>query len=262
MNYPIGDVAKLFDISTFSIRFYEKKGLIAPIIDPKTAYRSYNLKHIIKIKWILYLKTAGFSIDEIKEMIQEPDFASNEIKLNQKEQEIDQKICQLQAWKTVLKTMKGRMNQIINMDDAFSVRYNTEETVLAVFVNRTFVNFSKNVCADFSQHYLCVSKDNFLKGKILGKVDFGMAITQSSLYYLERNNIPYRKVVFNSDQTQKYLYTLLEMDYENEPKQAMETILSHIGQKGLKIVSDVIFRYVTTTQMTMCDLYELWIPIE
>ncbi|MEG3040550.1 MAG: MerR family DNA-binding transcriptional regulator, partial [Clostridium sp.] len=33
--YSIGEISNIFNVSTFTIRFYEKKGLLLPIIDDK-----------------------------------------------------------------------------------------------------------------------------------------------------------------------------------------------------------------------------------
>ncbi len=262
MNYPIGEIAKLFDITTFSIRFYEKKGLLKPVIDPKTLYRYYNFNHIIKIKAIVYLKTAGFSIDEIKEIMEAQDCKINDKKLSLKEKELDQKIEELQKWKSVLKIMKNHIDYIAQMTEPFEIRYNEEAIVLAVFENIGFVEQGREICPDFSQHYLCIEKEAFLEGKIVKKASFGFTLTQTNLFYLEKHNIPYQKIVFDNDKKQKYLYTLLEFDYENEPDESMAKILNYLHVNGYEVLSNVIFKYIAATRQSTCDLYELWIPVK
>jgi len=66
--YTISELAKEFDISPRSIRFYEEKGLIAP---QRTSgnQRLYTRRDRARLKLILRGKRFGYSLDEIAEMI-------------------------------------------------------------------------------------------------------------------------------------------------------------------------------------------------
>ena len=61
-TYSIGDLAKEFDITTRSIRFYEDQGLIAPTRKGQT--RIYNQRDRVRLKLILRGKRLGFSLAE------------------------------------------------------------------------------------------------------------------------------------------------------------------------------------------------------
>ena len=65
--YSIGELAKQFDITTRSIRFYEDEGLIAPTRNGLT--RIYSKRDRARLAWIMRAKNVGFSLGEIKEMI-------------------------------------------------------------------------------------------------------------------------------------------------------------------------------------------------
>jgi DNA-binding transcriptional MerR regulator len=67
-TYSISELAREFDISPRSIRFYEEKGLIAP---QRTAgnQRIYTKRDRARLKLILRGKRFGYSLDEIAEMI-------------------------------------------------------------------------------------------------------------------------------------------------------------------------------------------------
>ncbi|BDG46956.1 MerR family DNA-binding transcriptional regulator [Parageobacillus sp. KH3-4] len=69
MNYfTISQLAQEFDISTRTIRYYEERGLIAPI-RTESGQRLYTKKERAKLKLILRGKRFGFSLEEIHEMI-------------------------------------------------------------------------------------------------------------------------------------------------------------------------------------------------
>lgn len=63
-TYGIGELAKEFDITTRSIRFYEDQGLLAPKRRGQT--RVYYQKDRVRLKLILRGKRLGFTLAETK----------------------------------------------------------------------------------------------------------------------------------------------------------------------------------------------------
>tara|TARA_R110000787_G_scaffold148283_1_gene262222 strand:+ start:50 stop:442 length:393 start_codon:yes stop_codon:yes gene_type:complete len=62
ITYSIGELAREFDITTRSIRFYEDQGLILPTRKGQT--RIYNQRDRVRLKLILRGKRLGFSLAE------------------------------------------------------------------------------------------------------------------------------------------------------------------------------------------------------
>lgn len=66
----IGEIADFFGISRKAIRLYEKKGIIKPVeVDAKNGYRYYSTEQVQQLNALLELKALGFSLDEIKTII-------------------------------------------------------------------------------------------------------------------------------------------------------------------------------------------------
>lgn len=66
----IGELADFFGISRKAIRIYEKKGIIKPVeIDAANGYRYYSTEQVQQLNAVLELKAMGFSLDEIKTII-------------------------------------------------------------------------------------------------------------------------------------------------------------------------------------------------
>ena len=63
-TFSIGELAKEFDITTRSIRFYEDQGLLNPERNGQT--RIYLAKDKVRLKLILRGKRLGFSLAETK----------------------------------------------------------------------------------------------------------------------------------------------------------------------------------------------------
>ncbi|MEZ5877616.1 MAG: MerR family DNA-binding transcriptional regulator [Tepidamorphaceae bacterium] len=65
--FTIGDLAREFDITLRTLRFYEDKGLLTPKREGNT--RLYSRRDRARLKLVLMGKRVGFSLDEIREMI-------------------------------------------------------------------------------------------------------------------------------------------------------------------------------------------------
>jgi DNA-binding transcriptional MerR regulator len=61
-TYSISELAKEFDVTTRTIRFYEEKGLLSPLRQNKR--RIYNATDRTRLRLILRGKRLGFSLDE------------------------------------------------------------------------------------------------------------------------------------------------------------------------------------------------------
>lgn len=67
----IGEIADFFGISRKAIRLYEKKGIIKPVkVDAANGYRYYSTEQVQQINALLELKALGFSLHEIKMVIE------------------------------------------------------------------------------------------------------------------------------------------------------------------------------------------------
>jgi len=75
-NYSIRDLAREFDVTTRTIRFYEDEGLISPGRRGQT--RLFSPRDRIRLKLILRGKRLGFSLNEIREIIDLYDAAPGE----------------------------------------------------------------------------------------------------------------------------------------------------------------------------------------
>ncbi len=70
----IGDVARQFGVTLRALRFYEDKGLLSPRREGST--RLYARKDITRLKLILLGRKAGFSLREVKQIMDLYDPAS------------------------------------------------------------------------------------------------------------------------------------------------------------------------------------------
>jgi DNA-binding transcriptional MerR regulator len=67
--YTINEVAKICDISVYTIRFYDKEGLLPFVTRNNTGNRQFSEADLEVIKVICCLKNTGMQVKEIKQYI-------------------------------------------------------------------------------------------------------------------------------------------------------------------------------------------------
>lgn len=69
MEYTIGEVAKILDITPSTLRYYDKEGLLPLMRRSASGIRSFNNEDLSLLRLVQCLKTAGMSIKDIKQFI-------------------------------------------------------------------------------------------------------------------------------------------------------------------------------------------------
>jgi len=109
----IGELCRKTDMTKDTIRFYEKVGLLPKIKRKANGYKDYSDTHVEQLNLLKHAKELGFTLNEIKELAgllfsKKLTFLEMNSFLAIKEQEIDNKIKKLKAFKQEIKhTLTG-----------------------------------------------------------------------------------------------------------------------------------------------------------
>jgi DNA-binding transcriptional MerR regulator len=66
----IGQVAKQLGLSTHTLRYYEKIGLLAPVAKTSGGRREFGSRDIMRVQFIKRAQRMHFSLDEIRTLIE------------------------------------------------------------------------------------------------------------------------------------------------------------------------------------------------
>jgi len=69
--YSIGKAAEITGISAFTLRYYEKIGLISNIVRDQNGVRKYRDEDIRNLQFIKVMKETGMSLETLKEFLDE-----------------------------------------------------------------------------------------------------------------------------------------------------------------------------------------------
>ena len=118
-SYSIGELAREFDITNRSIRFYEDQGLLLPTRKGQT--RIYNQRDKVRLKLILRGKRLGFSLAETGRLFELYDAdKSSEKQLKtfmklilQKKEDLNQQLDDIQAVMIELDSLQDNCQKIL-----------------------------------------------------------------------------------------------------------------------------------------------------
>jgi MerR family copper efflux transcriptional regulator len=108
----IGKVAKRAAVSIETIRFYERKGLLAEPQRKESGYRQYTEADVRKLVFIQHAKGLGFSLNEIKELLSlqaNDTTTSREIK-----QLAEHKLMDIETKIAMLERMRRTLQQLVD----------------------------------------------------------------------------------------------------------------------------------------------------
>jgi len=119
--YTITELANEFGITPRAIRYYEEMGLLTPLRTQETQQRLYDRRDRARLKLILRGKRFGFSLREIKEMLDLYDVDPTQREQLKKTieygdrriQEIEEMIRELEQMKAELLEFKARFQRML-----------------------------------------------------------------------------------------------------------------------------------------------------
>lgn len=65
----IGEVSKLTGVTVESVRYYERRGLLAPARRLRSGYRAFGTDAVARIRFVRQAQALGFSLEEIAALL-------------------------------------------------------------------------------------------------------------------------------------------------------------------------------------------------
>ncbi len=121
-KFTIGEIAKILNISTHQIRYYEEKGVINPEKDRENGYRLYGLNEIYKLAHILLLRKLNISVPEIKKCFNSPSNEQFFELLQESSEKLDHQINELILLKEQTKQILSQYREFKKNENKYTVK--------------------------------------------------------------------------------------------------------------------------------------------
>lgn len=125
-KYKIGEVSRLLGITSETIRFYEKEGIIMPNKEESNGYRYYTIQNINELLNVIFYRRIEVPIQDIRNIINKGDFDDMCNLIQSKSIEVAAKIEKQKLMLKKLNIIQQSINDVNESLNQFSVRaFNT-----------------------------------------------------------------------------------------------------------------------------------------
>lgn len=135
-RFRIGEMARLFQISASTLRYYDQIGLFRPgYVDPETQYRYYNFEQFVVLDTIIFLKKNGFSIDDIHHQLANRTAENTKELLESKQREIDNEMVRLKKVSAMIQSKIETIDEglALRRSPSFVYRYFPERPITYLY---------------------------------------------------------------------------------------------------------------------------------
>lgn len=173
--YKTGELSKIYKLGRDSLKYYEKLGLLNPSRDTNT-YRMYTIKDICNLNLIKELRSLDFSMQRIKEYLENRNVETTRSMLKEELSFIDQKVAELLAH-------KDSLNKRINTINYTLEHTNFNRIELLYMSQRKAISTKSN--SEFTENvdYLIQGLNEKLEDDfyVLGNSNFGAVFDSKSI---------------------------------------------------------------------------------
>jgi DNA-binding transcriptional MerR regulator len=241
-KFLIGELAKLFHISTDTLRHYDRIGLLDPDNEPNSDYRYYNLASFFKLSRILFLKSLDISLGDIKIYMNNKNRYNLLRLLKKKEEEIDLKINTMNNLKKKIQTKLELFESINSELDQVRIKRIPER--MGVFLEMNDVENDFEIIHTFKRNEKYLKNSSWLiEGQIytsLSKENMDKRVMNKFRYFIEvvtpdSNPCRQMKVIPESE----YACIAFLGPYRDMGKH-YELLINWINENGYQIAGDSI----------------------
>lgn len=249
--YKINEISKLYGIGVDSLRYYEKVGVLKPRRD-SNGYRLYSLKDIYKLNIIRDLRRLDFSMQQIKEYLDNLSI-DNTLEMLENEQELIQR--QMEKLRATRLSIRSRMDNLRMLSNVV-----TEEFTVKTFQKRLCLRLNAEITRDEETDFAIKKlqrrhedKVHDLGNQLIGAIP-SMEDLNQGVYGV------FRSVFFILDRKAKeydfmlpegqYLSFMYRGDYKLSPKH-IQDVLAYAKEAGLTILGDPFELYHIDNRYTM-----------
>lgn len=261
----IGEFAKLKNITTETLRHYDRVGLLNPIeIDRNTGYRYYSILQYEKLSTILELRELGMSIEEIIKYFDNRNLKKSTELLKEKHNELKKRIKELKE------LQKSTEKKIEHLEFINSIN-NFETITLKYIEERDIITFNRLVKNTIEVNYSCFELEGQLKeiAPIVGENRYGIIIKndvlEERIIFLftkddENINNEYLRKIEGGLFASMFFKGGLPKNIENIKK-----VLDYIDKNNYEVCGDIIEVIqidISVTDKAEEEIFEIQIPIK
>ena len=261
--YRIGEISRLYKISTDILRYYDKIGLMSPDFIGENGYRYYSKKQIWKLNNIRNLRNIGVGLEDIKEFLDERNINSANDIIEFQLEKVEDKIKKLIE-------LKEELTSKLENIEFFKTFKDFNKPVLKFIPKRKFLrskgNFKQDWEIDFELKILN-EKTEYDNDFILTNNEIGATLSKENFFkgeYLTFSESFIINDVKGEIIPEGYFLTIVFKGKYDESYKYYNILKKYIEKKGLVVTGDIHEIYHIEIHITENEdefITEIQIPV-
>ncbi len=262
--YKIGEISRLYKISSDILRHYDKIGLVSPDFIGENGYRYYSKKQIWKLNNIRNLRNIGVGLEDIKEFLDERNISSANDIIEFQLEKIEDKIKKLEE-------LKEELTSKLENIEFFKTFKDFNKPILKFIPKRKFLrskgNFKQDWEIDFELKILN-EKTEYDSDFILTNNEIGATLSKEN--FLKREYSTFSETFIINDvkgemMEEGYFLTIVFRGSYKESYKYYEILKKYILENNLEVIGDIYEIYHIEIHITEDEneyITEIQIPIK
>ena len=262
--WTIGEIARLFQVSADTLRYYEKQGLLSPKKKAENGYRNYVYEDTIALMEILFFRTMELPIRQIRQIMSEASLGDLRGILQENEQRLEKRIDELRRLQALVRktaqycalceAWTGKFRFI----EAPSFRCKWFQEEKEDLLERLHMYRQEDIFFDRLQWVLKFSPEQVLAAADFDVARGGLGVEENNLPLLSAEEL----AGFLPVKKSCYLYTIVGTRYTEKENAFLQEALRYLHTQNRKIIGPMFARYLVSEHKDGFDYYEIWMETE
>ena len=235
--FSIGEMAKFFNLSIKTLRYYDEIGLIKPsYVNEQNRYRYYSVEQFIVLDLIKNGKQMGMSLEEIKNLVGAETSLQELMNLIERQEAgLRKKIHELEQMQHYMKCLKQNLGGVMHLPHNKVIVTQEPKRFFVAFNYESENNYELDM--NLRKVILTLEKDMCINDVHLGtKADYNLFKENGVIFYKELRN-------FHMEQSTQVLpegnyLTLIYDDHSGRADQYYRILMDYIEKHQVKVKGD------------------------
>lgn len=263
-KWMIGELAKMFDVSTDTLRYYEAEGLLQSHRHEANGYRYYSYDDLFVLMDILLFRSLGLPVKEIQPLVTTKKLGEIKAILQQNESLLEKQLEMLQR-------QRKQLTQIISQHEMCEQRLGQFSIVTApTFKSKFLGNDVEDVLRVVKQYKtdegwlerirytLFLPVEEVCGSRSFEAAEMGISFDDETIREFEARE----QQQFSLSLNKECLYTVIGTDYASEEHVIFDQARAWLEEQGRSMEGPLLGRYLASSHQEGLDYYEIWIALQ
>lgn len=265
MKWTIGEVAELFDISTDTLRYYEKSGLLASNKNSTNGYRYYSYNELVLLMDILFFRNMEVPVADIRQVVTQMDIGEIKNMLYENERIVEARIRVLTELKKMIAQVASQYKLceeclgVLSIVSAPAFKYKLlgrqPDDLIGMIrkYKKTDWSWMNNI-----RYTLLIPGEELRQHPNFISVETGISLDEEHLCLLDDEEQQELTPLPEMD----YLYTIIATNYSEQENEVLLKMLHYLQVSGRQVATPLFARYMASSHKNGLDYYEVWIGLK